>query len=179
VGAPTARACTIGIRQEFVPLSKATVDDFRWASAANRDYLTVNVPDPFPEGAVAFERTAVATTLPPTLEAQYSMRVAPPWTFRVHRVLRGDLPREVVVVGGVGDGGGDCSFLTPTYRTGARQRVVARPDPATGHLRGFTGYYAELLPDRATGFPWGRSCPCSPPGRRGPPPGGAPRWGRG
>jgi hypothetical protein len=107
--APAAQACTIGIRQEFVPLSKATVDDFRWASAANRDYLTVNVPDPLPEGAVAFEGTAVSTTL-----CAASPATTP-----------------------------NCS---PT----------GRPDS-----------------------PWGRSCPCSPPCRSGPPPGGAPGWGRG
>jgi hypothetical protein len=96
----------------------------------------------------------VATgALPP--DAGQFLANSPTWTFRVDRVLWGDLPREVVVVGAYP--GAPSGHLSPVYKTGISTRVAAMRDPDTGHLRGMIGRWTpprpEPLPARSLSLP--------------------------
>jgi len=131
--APAAHACSpIPSPTAEIPIQQATEEDRRWVIATGPDFLEVVLPRPLPPGSVLFDGTAVAT--------RYSPRAgAPTWTFRVERVLWGDLPREVVVVGDHPDGG--CSLRVPSYQVGVSRRMAAVVEPTTGDLRPLLGRY--------------------------------------
>jgi hypothetical protein len=149
--APAAHACLPGWRIEDVPLSQVSPDQQRWAVAVGPDYLRVWWPDKLPKDAVVFEGTPVSTSRDPKSPG-WQADGPQEWTFRVERVLQGDVPREVVVAGA--EPGNSCYHLGPAYQLGVRQWVVAirwDMDPRRGTLRGQKGRFAEVLPDHATG----------------------------
>jgi hypothetical protein len=137
--APAAHACSmVASPTAKIPVSQATEEDRRWAINTGPDWVEVIQPRELEPDAVLFDGTAVATgALPP--DADGYLAGAPTWTFRVERVLWGDLPREVVVVGGGPDG--PCGGFA-TRLTGTSTRVAAMRDPDTGHLFGMIGRWA-------------------------------------